>query len=305
MSNSYGTLPATGFTLIELMIAVLLSGILIAGALRLFGTSRAAYASAENIASLEERAAFAMTALEDDLRLAGFWGLHSNPALIAIPAGINIHCGGMSVNAWALALADAVEVTDDTTDLPCPPFTQPVAGSDTLVVRHASRGSTEPEPGRVQLHTSRTGGELINDGQPPTIADSRTFDLHLNAWYLDQNSSESGMPALRRYSLTDNGLLQNQEVMPGVEDFQVSLGVDRDGDQRIDGFVDAISDETTQILAVRIWLLLRSARPEAGHHDDGPWYSIDADTTEALQPNDGFRRISIERTVWLRNGPAA
>jgi type IV pilus assembly protein PilW len=305
MNSAYHAQRASGFSLLELMIALLLSAIIIAGALRLFGTGRTAYASTETIASLEERAAFALTALEDDLRLAGFWGQHNNPALLSIPAGIYIHCGGMNVSAWALRLAHAVEVTDDTTDLPCPPYTQAVSGSDMLVVRHASRLSTEPEADRIQLHTNRRQAELFSTGSPPAIPDAQTFNLSVNAWYLDQNSSESGLPALRRYALTDNGLLQNQEIMPGVEDFQISLGVDRDGDERIDGFVDAISEPTTRIHAVRLWLLLRSARPEPGHFDAGPWHSIDADRPNALQPNDNYRRVSVERTVWLRNGPTA
>ena len=58
---------AAGFTLVELMVALLLGSIMIAGALRLFSSARAAYESAQLIASLQERGAFALTALEDDL----------------------------------------------------------------------------------------------------------------------------------------------------------------------------------------------------------------------------------------------
>lgn len=297
--------PPRGFTLVELMIALLLSGILIAGALKLFGTARAAYATAENIAALEERAAFALTALEDDLRLAGFWGLHSDASLIRVPPGIVTHCAGLNINTWALRLTRPIEAVDDGTNLPCLPATRLVPGSDTLIVRHVSYRSTNPESGRIQLHTSEREGELFSDGTPPEIDGAQTFDLQLHAWYLDEASSEPGLPALRRYALVTNGLMQNQEIMPGVENFQVSLGVDYDGDHLIDSFVDTDSSGTAQVLAVRIWLLLRSARPEPGHQDVGPWYSIDADATVALQPGDAYRRISVERTVWLRNQPPA
>jgi type IV pilus assembly protein PilW len=294
-----------GFSLVELMVALLLSAILISGALKLFGTVRAAYASAENIAALEERAAFALTALESDLRLAGFWGLHSNAGLIRVPSGIVTHCAGINVSAWALRLTRPVEAIDANTSLPCLSATRLVPGTDSLIVRHVSQRDTAPRSGRIQLHTNETAGELFSGETPPSIDGALTFDLQLHAWYLDRTSSEQDLPALRRYALVNDGLLQNQEIMPGVENFQVSLGVDYDGDHLIDSFVDTDNPGTAQVLAVRVWLLLRSARPEPGHLDNGPWYSIDADSSAALRPGDAYRRISVERTIWLRNQPPA
>ena len=66
-----------GFTLIELMLATLMATLLVAGALRLLVHGRIAWQTTENVATLEERAAFALIALEHDIRLAGYWGQHA------------------------------------------------------------------------------------------------------------------------------------------------------------------------------------------------------------------------------------
>ncbi len=295
---------AAGFTLVELMVALLLGSIMIAGALRLFSSARAAYESAQLITSLQERGAFALTALEDDLRLAGFWGLHSDAGLLGIPGDIRVHCAGRDISVWALQLVQAIDVNDDFAALPCPPANAFVAGADVLVVRHASSGNTD-NPDRIGITTNESTGAVFRNGLIPEIAGAQNFDLQVNAWHLDTASSEPGMPALRRFTLANNGLMQNQEIIPGVEDFQVLLGIDRDGDQQIDGFVDGNNRGDAPVLAVSVWLLLRSARPEPGHRDSGPWYSIDTDARNPLRPNDGYRRISVTRTIYLRNQPAA
>ncbi|MDP6437436.1 MAG: PilW family protein [Gammaproteobacteria bacterium] len=295
---------AAGFTLVELMVALLLGSIIIAGALSLFNSVRAAYTSAQLMASLQERGAFALTALEDDLRLAGFWGLHSDAGLINIPSGIRVHCAGRNISAWALQLADPVDATDNGALLPCPPADRFVPGTDTLIVRHAS-AETADDPDRIRLHTSETTGNIFRAGAPPDISGANTFELQISAWHLDAASSESGLPALRRFTLTNNGLMQNQEIMPGVEDFQVLLGIDRDGDLQIDSFVNGDDRDGAPVLAVSIWLLIRSERSEPGHHDNGPWYSIDTDARNPLRPDDSYRRASFMRTVYLRNRPPA
>jgi hypothetical protein len=132
-------------------------------------------------------------------------------------------------------------------------------------------------------------------------ADLPLHNVQIHGWYVDAASSEANLPALYRYTLVSGGLLQNQEIMPGIEDFQVTLGVDRDADGQVDGFVDPGTAPTARILAIRVWLLVRMAQPESGHIDNGPWYSIDIDHTAPLQPADHYRRASAERTVWLRN----
>jgi type IV pilus assembly protein PilW len=291
-----------GFTIVELMIALLLGGILMALALKALAQGRAAWQTAENLATLEERAAFALAALEQDVLLAGYWVAHADSTLLTPADYVSIHCRGSDITGAALTSA-AVTASDDTFNLPCPAATRHVGGTDTLLVRHANPVASDAEAGRVQVCTTPLGGVIFQDGLRPAgcPADLPLHNVQIHGWYVDAASSEANLPALYRYTLVSDGLLQNQEIMPGIEDFQVTLGVDRDADGQVDGFVDPGMAPGTRILAIRFWLLVRMAQPESGHIDNGPWYSIDIDHTMPLRPGDHYRRASAERTVWLRN----
>jgi type IV pilus assembly protein PilW len=240
------------FSLVELMVATAIGGLLIAGTLRLFVQYRAAWQTADNLATLEERAAFALTALEEDVRLAGFRGRQAHGTAMA---GLSVHCAGRDISSWALDLDTPVAGDNGHYGLPCPAFTTAVTDSDTLILRHA---------------------------RPDVTSTATRTEIQVHAWYLDQSSSAVTVPSLRRYALVDGGLLQNQEIIPGVEDFQVELGVDRDGDGIIDGFVTPDAARNQHVLAVRFQLVVRSALREPG--SDTIW-----------------RRQTAERTVWLRN----
>ena len=291
-----------GFTLTEVMLAMLLSSAAIAGGLALQSVGQSTYRSAENLANLEERAAFAMTAIAKDIRQAGYWGLHADGEQISVPPHLPVHCGGNNVSDWALQPHLPIVATDGDYDLPCSPSAGAMISSDTLTLRYASSETRLPVAGDIQLHTNPAMGQLFADGVMPDIAAPvATHDLHVNVWYIDSRSSEGNLPALRRYTLTANGLMQNQEIMPGVEDLQVLLGVDRDGDNSIDSFVEPRHVDDSQIAAVQIELRLRSANRES-HKPATIWPSIDPEIS-AFTPDDHYQRVAVRRTITLRNLP--
>jgi hypothetical protein len=232
--------------------------------------------------------------------MAGYWGLADNAAAINPATGINVHCGGIDVTFWALALTEAVAAAAEYS-VPCAPHASAVTGSDVLIIRHASALEASAESDRVQLHSSTTGGMLFANGDPPTTAGpQRINNLEIHGWYVERNNS-SGAAALRRITLVKNGLLQNQLIIPGVEDLQIRLGVDQDKDGYLDAFVSSQNSAADdEVLAVQLWLLLRSAEQQSGHFDTGPWQSIDLEKA-AYEPSDSYRRVAIERTIVLRN----
>jgi len=236
------------------MIAAALGVVLITGALRLFIQFRAAWQTAENFAAAEERIAFALTALEQDAQLAGF---HRQTAY-NLPDGFAVRCAGTDISSWALNMSARVAAHDGSYGLPCPANTSPVSGSDILVLRYADPGMNSGA-----------------DNDPP---------VHIRAWYLDQASSTPGEASLHRYTLVRGGLLQDQEIISGVADFQIELGIDRNTDGLTDGFVTAATANGQPILAIRFRLTVNSAYREPG----------------AAAP----RSATAERTVLLRNPPA-
>lgn len=63
-----------GFSLIEMMIALMLGSILILGLVQVFAASRASYALSEGLSRVQENGRFAMDYLQRDLRMVGHFG---------------------------------------------------------------------------------------------------------------------------------------------------------------------------------------------------------------------------------------
>ena len=279
-----------GYSLTELMLATTLFMLLAAGALTLLVYARKTLNAIENMAELQERAAFVLALLEDDIRLAGYWGLHTNGALLSAAESVAVRCGNKEISAWALQTELAFELADNSYPLPCPPYTQSAVSTDTLVLRHASPAVVTTRAGTIQILTSHDQGIIFSDGIKPELNSPAVIhNLQINAWYVDQASSESGLPALRRYTLTHNGVMQNQEIMPGVEDLQILLGIDNNGDGHADKFISSEQQNKRPVVALQVQLQLRSSFLEPGH------------INTSFNMNDGYRRLKVARTIALKN----
>jgi type IV pilus assembly protein PilW len=138
-----------------------------------------------------------------------------------------------------------------------------------------------------------------------------------NGYYVSRTSSATVgaalVPSLRVWTLLTTGVMQNQEVIAGIEDLQVELGVDTDlpgTDDRgsIDRWVnvdDPMVDPTNGefnpdavVLAVRVWLRVRAERPENGFTDIVNYVYADQNVGPF---NDNFRRLVLSKTIYLRN----
>ena len=310
--------PSTtrGFTLVEMMVAMAIGLVLILGAVNIYGQGRNSFRTAESIARIQENARFALDMMGPDIRLAGFWGRGSESAFITIPAGINITCNAINVNAWALDLGTGVEAVDDNYNLLCNPFSAAQPNTDVLVVRHVSGQPTLPQAGLVQVQSGRIAAAMFNDGIAPigiipAPPRSDTHDLIVHAYYVDQQSSLGvNIPSLRRQTLVNGGVIQDQEMIPGVENLQIQFGVDTNNDGNVERYVDTDSPildplsvgfiPGAEVLSVRVWMLVRATQQENLYNDAGPYIPPDADLG-AIAPNDAFRRLQVSSTVFLRN----
>lgn len=244
----YAPSVSVGFSLTELLVAMALSLSITAGALHVFGIALNGWRTVEAAASLEENLSFALQAIEADLLLAGYRGESHLPGP-AEPAAAR--CRGRNVSAWALAIDRPLEALNSPAALPCPAFASMQSGSDALIVRHHD-------------------------------ANSETLVLQTHGWYIDRESSLPGQPSLRRHTLMLNGTVQNQEIVPGIENLQIMLGIDRDGDRLVDAYVEP-AGSGDPVLTVRVEIRARATVRENGIGGDG------------------FRRMTAQRTIFLRN----
>jgi len=244
------SITTKGFSLVEIMVALVIGLVLIGGALQVYVNSRATYAVNESTARLQETARYAMSVLEPDIRMAGYWGLVHDASFIANKGGQTAASPllvGLCGYNYIVDLSSPVEGANNTYQLgqppiggPCAPF-NPRVSSDTLTVRHASLVGTLGA-NRYRLCTSRSGGNQMFDPNPPACPQpSLLSDLVVNGYYVSNDSNPNstsvgapvsavpgiGVPSLRRKNLQGNPVqFVDQEVIDGVEDLQVQFGVD-------------------------------------------------------------------------------
>ena len=72
-----------GFTLVELMVAMLISLLLMGGVIQVFSSSSKSYRNHEGLSRIQENGRFAMEFLTRDIRMADFWGCANTVSKVA------------------------------------------------------------------------------------------------------------------------------------------------------------------------------------------------------------------------------
>jgi type IV pilus assembly protein PilW len=328
-----------GLTLIELMVSLAIGSLLIVGAVTVYSQSRSTYRVSDTVARLQENARYALSIMEPDIQLAGFYGFSSRPDLFSFisggSAGASVPGSGLRATSamavdigqidtpcetnFAVNLISTVQGTNNTFGLACVPTLPYREGTDTLTIRRASTQRMAPLAGRVQLISSRfdPSAYIFADGQLPAGATEtpgkiEVRDVVVRTYYIARDTetpSRPGVPALRVKSLGEGPQFADEEVISGVEDLQVQLGIERGFDRDGDGFIDAYTGSAVryvdpdnvpdgyQVVSVRLWLLMRAEQPEQGFVDGNEInYPGNAEAR-----NDNFRRVLVSRTIQLRN----
>jgi len=275
-----------GLTLIEMMIAMAISCFLLLGLTTIFSQARTVYRATERIARTEETLRFAQAILRSDIEMAHFLGRTVHAENLDIASGITITCRKRDVTTWAFAVTRPVESHPDFDALPCA-GTQPRKPSDTLVIRRARTQTGPPLAGSLQLSGNSRAGTLYRHPLEPSRAapGDKRFEFGISAYYVSDRSNDDGsVPALRRLSLV-RGVIQDQEVISGISDLDIQLGIDMDGDR----YVDSYSDDHDNIGAAKSGGQVVAVRFRLGANSEEPGYRRELTQTVFLrnaQPND-------------------
>lgn len=315
-----------GVSLIELMVALVIGAVLIYGAGKVYLDSKHAYEVNESAARLQETARYAISVIEPDIRMSNYWGLVKGAGVVdgqaaqtSTPGAGEHNCG----TNFARDLLTNLQGSNNTYALGCTAYGAGAVGSaDTLTVRRAAGTISATTNGTLQICSTRIQARLYSDGGACTAAPAgQVNNLIVNAYYVDRDSvQQSGLPALRRWSLVAGPVFDSQEIIPGVEDMQIQFGIDPTGTSGTaaryinPGAIPA----GAQVVSVRIWLLVRSEAREFGFVDgrvyeygdrvstaNGGCNVTDLNATGAATcayaPGDGFRRLLVSRTIQIRN----
>ena len=318
-----------GFSLIELMVALVITLILIAGIGQIFLSSKKSYTIQNDLGRQQENGRYVLDTLAQDLRRAGYLG------------------GALKVEqtTWSLPVASGAETcaTGDTSwgrmlKRPIYGLNEPAAGyncinnylqGDVLVVRYAAPWEvcptcvTTPSPtvnGRLYLRsnplTPKTARLYAGGSEPPKLPNDRDAELVAYAYYIRNSSqppcsyggADVPVTSLFRVGLNDTGKPDTpEEIASGIEQLQVQYGVDTNNDLSVDQYLDADAIDTDvgitpnwdQVVAARVWVLTRSECPETGYTNTTTYTMGDAPFTPPV--NDHFRRQLYQTTVKLRN----
>jgi len=308
-----------GFSLVELMVALVITLILLAGIGQIFLSSKKSYTLQDSLARMQENGRYAMDTLSQDLRRAGYWGGNADITEIGgtLPLlnedGI---CLGSGNNDWARKLDKKIfGLNDNRTNYGCLPSTT-LPSQDVLMVRFAAPwrvgGITTPTflNDHFYLRSSLFEGKLFKGSDeasnPITAAAVRTSELVARVYFINPatnagtNKCGGGtVPSLYRLGLA-NGVPTVEEVAYGVEGLQVQYGIDTTNDDSVDSYVNAAGPTDPmwdQVISVRIWLLVRAECPDTGYINDTAYSMGGTNTTF----NDNYRRKLYTSTVRLRN----
>ena len=322
----------SGFSLVELMVAIALGIFLVLGVTNILFSGQQSFNATNRIARVQENGQLAKNMLIDDLKRARYMGPNIELQNLAGTAGPVAPAPTVcnKDNNWGRMVAQGLSGIDDgqidNTVYQCITGINPnTAGAyirgDILTVRYASpwqvttfnadalyirstftaswifTGNNENNPANREQSSGIAG---VTDTDPI----SSTHELIAYSYYVGNSTRQCAgqvIPSLFRISLDNNGQPQTEEIFPGIENFQVQFSTDGITYNNANNVPDTDGDGSpwNDVVATQIWLLARSECPEGGFTDDEIREMPTGVNLPA--PNDGFRRQLYSSVISHRN----
>ena len=291
-----------GVSMVELLVAMLLGIFLLYALVEILINGKQSFGSANHLSRLQENGRIATNLVISDLRRAGYMGGNSNVPNISGSAGQvppAFTCSTANTT-WVRMITQAVAGIDDGKGgYGCIPDATYLRG-DVLTIRHAAPWVAAGfDANRIYLRSSLFEGmifagsnQALNDvgDQPQNVRELMAF-----AYFVGDSGRTCGgqaVPSLFRVSVDGNSQPVANELLPGVEDFQVQFGVNG---QYVDA--DAVDWDNDEVVTARIWLLVRAECTESGFTDGNTYTYGD----QVYTPNDSFRRQLYSSVAMIRN----
>ena len=314
----------SGLSLVELMVALIIGSLLIVGAVTVYANSRTTYAVNEAVARLQEQGRYALSVVEPDIELAGYYGFTNSAdtlrlvrgaapeTLLASAAALRqkpippadptpVPAPGLAGSAQACGTNFAVDVlvpvqgSNDAFDLgpaataDCAPFGAGAAdGSDTLTLRRASSLPVDLQAGRLQIFASRLNSQksqpLFVDGVAPATIDDDNRIHDLLVRTYYVSRDSEGRPGFPALRMKALG---SAGGAPAFDDTEIMAGVE---DLQVQFGIDTGDYDNDGVID-----------PEADVNDDGIPES-DGRATRYVSPDfPGLDRLQVVSVrLWLR-----
>jgi type IV pilus assembly protein PilW len=276
----------------------------------------------ENVARMQDQARFAMDQLTLDLRMAGFVAEPLSPAAVTLDGSVAIAdgCGPAGEDDWLVRVTDAgtgenntLTGIDNATGAEaaaaygCIDSAEVRAGSDVVAIKRAA-GRVVPladiQADRVYLEATGTVALLFMEPAAAPLAGPTDIREYRPQIYYIRNFGQvagDGIPTLCRKGLGSGvpAPVETECIAQGIEDLQVSYGIDLDNDGAANQYLDDPTlAELQNVVSVRITLLARTVTADRKYTDTRTY---EVGNAADYTPNDAFHRRLYTVTVGVRN----
>jgi len=320
-----------GVTLIELMVALVIGLILTAGAVQIFLGSKETYRTSEALSRVQENGRMALQLLGQDIRQADYKGCQDNltdvnnqlnddssdyqplanggvdvsddggpnnsDGFTLRSAGTNENLyltqqpsdtsAGLTVNRKKAVEEGAIMIITDCRSADLFQVTNDPANGGSNQINHAKSRSGSPSPGNAQQALSKE-----------YEAGSMALQFRQFRYAITQEK-KSGRNFLTRFIDEDTSASDEEDLIPGVVDFQLTYGVDNDGDAVADYYVSGDKADEEEIVAVHVDLVVQSEATNVTTDTGQQTFTLDDGTTVNIQ--DGRLAQRFTGTYTLRN----
>jgi type IV pilus assembly protein PilW len=324
---------AAGFSLIELMVALVIAGVLLLGLASYFVSASRNFAETERTSRQVENGRYASALLSEDVRHAGFYGEVSN--VVNLPVGSAIAMPADPPPDPCLSALASVKAavplpiqglhTPGTTPSCLPDY---LTGTDVLVVR---RSNTIPIPVASAVangiytqvgfcQTAPTMFTVDDSGFTLTAKDCATVQpirqYHVHIYYIAKCAIGTGakgacatadppLPTLKRAELRPTSEACSPwclvPLVEGIENMQVEYGLDtkvtKDGSPTTFVAGPTTVLQWSQVVATRLHLLARNTDATPGFVDTKT-YTLGGTT---ITPGGAYRRHAYTELVRVQN----
>ncbi|QSX31771.1 PilW family protein [Shewanella cyperi] len=310
-----------GFSLVELMVASVISLFLALGLFTMFSMSQTNVTTTSQLGQLQENGRIALALMERDISQLGFMGditgtdliVGSNTTLVGVPPAVFNDCVGAGANnatfpgniSAHFRKLWGYENGVSANSLAC--LNGVKARTDVIQIKRLIGPSVVNPSDAGRFYMATTSNEAIifqGTGAPPVLASGRYWEYQHHIYFIADNAE--GIPELRRKTLSATGLGNDEQLVEGIENMRIMYGFDNDGDDAADSYMP-VQNVTTlmwdnalfqRLVSLRIFLLVRSTEEDDSYTNDVT-YTLGDKTIAAT--NDHFRRKVVSTTIVLEN----
>tara|TARA_R110002051_G_scaffold325728_1_gene430557 strand:+ start:2334 stop:3299 length:966 start_codon:yes stop_codon:yes gene_type:complete len=306
-----------GMSLVELMVAMLISLFLTAGLFTMFNMSSSNVTTTSQFNQLQENGRIALAIMERDLSQLGFMGDITGTDFVPgsnttnTATAVTADCVGAGLNNASFPNAQpshfrrlwGYEQGVSAESLAC---ITPNSKTDVIQIKRLI-GPPANVLTSTRYYAATTSNEIVffnGSAAAPGLANSRLWEYQHHVYFI---SNDGNVPLLRRRTLSiNNGMNNEEQLVEGIENMRILYGFDSNGDGTADSYMPAQNVTTLmwdnelfqRLVSLRIFLLVRSSEEDRSYKNSNK-YKLGDKTIGPL--NDNYRRKVVSSTIILEN----